>query len=101
MALGEAQASPLLLSVCDNANSLGHKTQLPWEPACGGCARVCVWLPLSGHGTCQQNCKRREFKPQLETSLPRGAAEEGKDPGVGMFQKLARAWGFSEAGALM
>lgn len=52
-----------------------------------------------GLGTCQQNCKRREFKPQLETSLPRGAAEKGKDPGVGLFQKLARAWGFSEAGA--
>lgn len=60
----ERQASLQLLSQYMTMQThLGHNTQLPWELEYGGCTRICVWLPLLGHGTYQQNCKRREFKP--------------------------------------
>jgi len=81
---------------------LGHKTQLPRELACGGCTLICVWLPRSGHGTYQQNCKRREFKPQLENLTAKGSLrvthvltrrKRGIQVRV-LLLKPPRAWGF-------
>lgn len=100
-AQAERQASPQLLSQRVTMQThLGHNTQLPWELAYGGCALICVWLPLSGHGTYQQNCKRREFKPRLESLTAKGSCgscacclEEDRDPGDGLVSEAGKGLG--------